>query len=85
MNLHLDPLETFESVDPVFRLVPPPNVLWPVARVAEEAGVRPSTILRWVRLGRFPRCWVKRRGRQLWAPELVEQALEKRRELKRKK
>jgi hypothetical protein len=70
-----------QHADEPFRLEPPPNELWDKRRMAREFGVTESTIDRWVRGGRLPQPWVRRRGRSLWAPERVEPTLSRHRGL----
>jgi hypothetical protein len=66
--------------EPPFHLEPPPNELWSRSRLASEFGVTESTIDRWVKSGRLPQPWTRRRGRSLWAPEIVEPALRRHRQ-----
>jgi hypothetical protein len=66
--------------DGPFCLEAPPNELWSRGRMASEFNVRESTIDGWVRNGRLPQPWTRRRGRPLWAPETVEPALRRHRQ-----
>jgi predicted DNA-binding transcriptional regulator AlpA len=63
--------------DVPYRLEPPPNELWNLARLCNEFAVSESTIYGWIREGRLPRPWPRRGGRSLWAPEAVRPALER--------
>jgi hypothetical protein len=58
-----------------FQLVPPPNELWAIPRIATEFNVTERTVRAWLRQGRLPRPWVRRKNRDLWAPEHLELAL----------
>jgi hypothetical protein len=61
-----------------FRLQCPPNELWGLTRLRNEfGGVSKTTIYEWIRLGRLPQPWVRRRGKSYWAPETVWPALER--------
>ena len=63
--------------EPPFRLQALPNELWTLTLLGDEFGVSKSTIYEWIRLGRLPQPWVRRKGKSLWAPETVRPALER--------
>lgn len=60
-------------------LAPVPEVPWlTTAQVAERAGVHPTTILRWARLGVLPPSEIHHGGRRgrvaRWSPSTIDQA-----------
>jgi hypothetical protein len=63
-----------------FCLEAPPNELWPMERMTREFGVPEKTIHAWVKTGKLPRPWCKRRGKSCWAPEQLQPALRRHRQ-----
>jgi hypothetical protein len=70
---HSQPLE---PGDP-FQLQSPPDELWNLSRLCNEFGVSKPMIYEWIRLGRLPQPWLRRKGKSFWAPETVWPALER--------
>jgi predicted DNA-binding transcriptional regulator AlpA len=68
---------SLEPGEPRFQLQAPPNELWSLTRLCNEFGVSQSTIYEWIRSGRLPQPWLRRKGKSSWAPETVRPALER--------